>query len=589
MDENRELKMILRNELITPVYQPIVNLKSGKIFAYEALSRGPKTSCLHMPDRLFASAAREHCLQQLECLCHKLAIRHVMDILGGKKLFLNINARSVYDENFHARTNEKFLQRYHLTAKDIVFEISEKETINNYKTFCSILKSYQFQGYKIAIDDVGAGYNGLNFLAQISPQFIKLDIGLVKDIDKNHMKKSIVRALISFAQTNNIKIIAEGIEKEEELIVLIELGIDYGQGFFLGRPQPALEDIPADIVHLIQETHKEKEKSRINTLRNTNIGEIAARQIAFSPETPGHIIIDYLRSMQEPLDVIIVEDNQPVGILNHNIFYQQLTTIYGMSVYSNRPIRLLMNHNPLVVDYTESIEEASQQALNRQTHHTYDAIIVVKDNKYYGTVTIKKLLEITTKLEVNQALHANPLTGLPGNNVIESTMAYYLNNFRPFAVVYIDIDNFKVYNDIYGFEAGDNVLIAVARLLRDTLTKYIEQFFLGHIGGDDFIAFIPVEEIQTVCQIIINEFDTQIKNFYSVEHQQQKYIIAQDRNGQVEKFPLMTVSLAVVSIKAKDGLTSTLLASKAAAIKKKCKSIPISNFIVNDYGTDNCR
>ena len=579
--------MILRNELITPVYQPIVNLKNGKIFAYEALSRGPKESCLHMPDRLFTAAAQKNCLQQLDCLCHNLAIRRVKDLLNGRKLFLNINARSLYDENFHHRTSEKFLQRYHLTAKDIVFEISEKETIDNYKTFCPILKSYQFQGYKIAIDDVGAGYNGLNFLAQISPQFIKIDIGLVKDIDKNHMQKSIVRALISFAQTNNIKIIAEGIERKEELTVLIGLGIEYGQGFLLGKPQPALEDINMDIVRLIQETHREKENARINTLRNTTIGEIAARQIAFSPETPGHIIIDYLRSMQEPLDVIIVEDNQPVGILNHNIFYQQLTTIYGMSVYSNRPIRLLMNHDPLVVDYTESIEDASQQALNRQTHHTYDAIIVVKDNKYYGTVTIKKLLEITTKLEVSQARHANPLTGLPGNNVIESMMAHYINNFKPFAVIYIDIDNFKVYNDIYGFEAGDNVLIAVAKLLHITLTECIEQFFLGHIGGDDFIAFIPIKEIQNVCQIIINKFDERIKSFYSAEHQQQKYIIAQDRNGQVEKFPLMTISLAVVSIKVKDRLTSTLLASKAAAIKKKCKSIPVSNFIVNDYGTDN--
>ncbi|MDQ0202907.1 GGDEF domain-containing protein [Pectinatus haikarae] len=589
MNESGELKMILENKLITPVYQPIVALKNGEIFAYEALSRGPEGSPLHPPDALFALAEKEKCLWHLDYLCRSLAIKNVENILGSRKLFLNVDARILYDRNFHQGSTAKFLQQCNLNERDIVFEISEKTTVDDYKSFCAVLENYQCQNYKIAIDDVGAGYSGLNLLAQIAPQFIKLDIGLVKDIDKNHIRKSIVKALVGFAHSANIKIIAEGIERKEELNILIELGVDYGQGFFLGRPKPELLELEESIVCYIREVNREKENFRLNTLLNMTIGEIASKQTTFSSETMGHVILDYLRSMQEPLDVIIVDEGIPAGILNYNMFYQHLATKYGISLYSNRPIRLLMNNKPLIVDYETSIEETSQQVLNRQNGCTYDAIIVVKDSKYYGTVTIKKLLEVTTKLEINRARHANPLTGLPGNNVIEWTLAAYLEKFIPFAVIYIDIDNFKVYNDVYGFESGDTVLIATARLLHETLNKYTKKFFLGHIGGDDFIAFIPADEISEVCNMLIKNFDMESKNFYSAKHRMEKYIAAANRNGQIEKFPLMTVSLAVLRITGKDGLTSTILASKAAAVKKKCKAIHASTFIINDYGNMNLK
>lgn len=583
MNESGELKMILENELITPVYQPIVALKNGEVFAYEALSRGPAGSPLHPPDALFALAEEEQCLWQLDYLCRSMAIRNVENALGDKKLFLNVDARILYDQDFHQGTTAKFLQQCGLDKGDIVFEISEKTTVNDYKSFCSVLENYQCQHYKIAIDDVGAGYSGLNLLAQIAPQFIKLDIGLIKDIDKNHVRRAIVKALVGFARSAGIKTIAEGIERKEELNVLVELGVDYGQGFLLGRPNQKLLTIETRIKSYIFELNKKKENFRMSTLLNMTIGEIASQQAAFSSETTGHVILDYLRAKQEPMDVIIVDDDQPVGILNYNTFYQHLATRYGISLYSNRPIRLLMNNKPLIVDYENSIEDVSQQALDRQTRCTYDDIIVVKDNKYYGTVTIKKLLEVTTKLELNRAKHANPLTGLPGNNVIEWTLAAYFERFVPFAVIYIDIDNFKVYNDVYGFESGDAVLIATAQLLRTTLSKYTDKFFLGHIGGDDFIAFIPNTDIEQVCKMIIETFDTESKCFYSAEHQREKYIVAADRKGQIEKFPLMTVSLAVLRILNKEGLTSTILASKAAAIKKKCKAINASSFIIHSY------
>jgi diguanylate cyclase (GGDEF)-like protein len=583
--EALELQRIIKQKLITPVFQPIVDLTNGKIFAYEALSRGPQNSCLFRPDRLFAEAKKEKCLWQLDYLCRSLALLHAKDFLQEELLFINVDANILYDHDFHQGTTAKLLAENHMNAKNIIFEVSEKTAISDYASFRAILENYQQQNYRIAIDDVGAGYSGLNLLTQISPQFIKLDIGLIRDIDSNYTKKSMIKALADFASATHIATIAEGIERVEELNILIDLGINYGQGFLLGHPAPDFSGIAAGIQQKVRQTYIEKKSFQFCTLQNMNIGKITLQQKAFSPDTPGHVIFDYFRSAPDDIeDVIIAEHGIPVGILNHNLFYQHLATTYGVSLYSGRPIKLLMNTQPLIIDYDTSVEETAAQALARNTRHTYESIIVTRNGQYYGTVTIKKLLTITTRMEINRAQHANPLTGLPGNNIIEGTLSQHIKSSLPFAVIYIDLDNFKVYNDIYGFESGDKVLIHTAHILHQVLANYTNHFFLGHIGGDDFIAVIKTNDISKVCEAIIDCFDAQSKQFYSAEHQFQQYVIAKNRHGQTEEFPLMSISLAVLHIVNKNKLTTTMLATKAAEIKKKAKATRQSSFVIENCG-----
>lgn len=582
--EASELQRILNEQRITPVYQPIIDLTTGETFAYEALSRGPAESSLAQPDLLFAAAKKEHCLWQLDYLCRRLALLHAKSILQEKLLFINVDANILYDRNFHQGTTAKLLAENHINAGNIIFEISEKTAIADYPSFQSALAHYQQQNYRIAIDDVGAGYSGLNLLTQISPQFIKLDIGLIQNIDTNHIKKSMVKALADFAAATNIATIAEGIERPEELDALLELGINYGQGFLLGRPQAGFSPIQSVIRQRIQAAGVQKSPFQYCTLQNLEIGKIATPQQTFPPDTRGQVIIDYFRSVADTVeDAVIVENDVPVGILNHACFYQKLATMYGMSIYSGRPIRLLMDPHPLQIDYHTSIEETAAQALARNTRHTYDSIIVTRNGHYYGAVTIKRLLQITTSLKINQAQHANPLTGLPGNNMIETVLSRQLRNALPFSIIYIDLDNFKVYNDVYGFEAGDKVLIHTARLLQQVLTRYTVNAFLGHIGGDDFIAVIKTNDLETICRALIQRFDAQIKNFYSPEHQTRQFVVSANRHGQPEQFPLMSVSLAGLFIPPGQRIfTAAILAARAAGIKKKAKAICQSSFVIEN-------
>ena len=163
------------------------------------------------------------------------------------KLFLNVSPNVIHDNQFRSGFTNKYLNKYGISATDVVFELTEHMAIENMDSFKSVLNHYRRQGYETALDDVGAGESGLNTLLALNPTYLKLDMEIIRDIEKHHNKRSLVKAFVQFANTSNTILIAEGIETEKELAVLIELGVDYGQGFYLGRPEPQLSPLRADI------------------------------------------------------------------------------------------------------------------------------------------------------------------------------------------------------------------------------------------------------------------------------------------------------------------------------------------------------
>ena len=173
-----DIEQILHDKKIIAVYQPIVDLHNGSVFGYEALSRFPEAGYGWWdPEKVFAAAREQHHLWQLDYLCRSMAILNAAPILAEQQtLFLNVDANILEDREFHQGTTAKFLSDRALPADHIIFEVSEKVSIEDYAKFSQILENYHVQKYRIAIDDVGSGYSGLNLLARIEPQFIKLDI-----------------------------------------------------------------------------------------------------------------------------------------------------------------------------------------------------------------------------------------------------------------------------------------------------------------------------------------------------------------------------------------------------------------------------
>lgn len=170
----------------------------------------------------------------------------------------------------------------------------------------------------------------------------------------------------------------------------------------------------------------------------------------------------------------------------------------------------------------------------------------------------------------------NPLTGLPGNILIEEEIKQRLehsNSAKRFAVLYIDLDNFKAYNDAYGFLKGDEVIKFVAHVVSTNVKEYGNpDDFIGHIGGDDFIAITSPDKVDDICLNIIEQFDSTIQLFYSSEDRKRGYIVTKDRSNQDVSFPFMSISIAVVSNEQREIENHWHVAEIAAEMKKYAKS-----------------
>lgn len=233
----REFADFLRKGIVTTLFQPVFGEREGKkfILGYESLSRGPQGQKLESPELLFSIAKELSQTAALDFICLQSALRAAGDMPAGLLLFINVEPLSILTPEF------KFFllsQEKPFPTDRLVFEITEREIIENYQEFNRNLNFFRQLGIRIAIDDAGSGYSSLNQIVRIKPDFVKLDALMVRDIDTDHFKQDIVEAFIGFAHKNNIVILAEGVETDAELAYLKKIRIDYWQGYHLARPAP---------------------------------------------------------------------------------------------------------------------------------------------------------------------------------------------------------------------------------------------------------------------------------------------------------------------------------------------------------------
>ncbi|PWI57736.1 EAL domain-containing protein [Sulfoacidibacillus thermotolerans] len=230
-----ELEYIIATRSIAIHYQPIKNLQTHAILGWESLARGPLHSAFAQPLALFEVAERTGHLLELERICRSEALKRAI-LSPIDKLFLNISPYILSDPTFKAGETRILIELLGLRPEQIVFEITEHHAIKDYSAFLQLVNHYRNQGYQIAIDDMGAGYSGLVTLVQVKPDFVKIDRELICGIDKDQTKQDIVRAIDQICTRFNAKVIAEGIETDDELNCLKECKIEFGQGYLLGRP-----------------------------------------------------------------------------------------------------------------------------------------------------------------------------------------------------------------------------------------------------------------------------------------------------------------------------------------------------------------
>ncbi|UJF31704.1 bifunctional diguanylate cyclase/phosphodiesterase [Paenibacillus hexagrammi] len=563
MEKNTEFQTLIEQQLIYTVYQPIVSLQSGEIYGYEALTRAPGTSRFTSPVDLFQFAEEQGELYKLEKLAREKAIQGAK-VNADQLLFINISSHVLHDPQFVPGKTLDVLSRHGLQPHNVVFEITERSSIEDFTLAKQILEHYRKQGYRIAIDDAGAGYSSLQAIAELQPDFIKIDRSLIENIHKNKMKEYILETFVTFAQKMNISLVAEGIEHMEELIQLTRMGIHYAQGYLLGKPSIKKGVIDARYMNAIGQNQRLQSGGAI-----CSIGNLAAPVKVFDHKTLISEVADYAKKNQDCTGVVITNGMVPVGLLMRDQLFQHLAGQYAYSLFSNRTVDLIMDASPLIVDEGMAVEQVSQMATARSNHNLYDLVIITSEGKLLGTASVRAILECITNIRMESARIANPLTGLPGNQQIQRELGKRIMDRKPFHVVYADLDYFKWFNDRFGFQRGDQLIQYTADILQQAIAACgTPRDFVGHVGGDDFIAISSSLQPELLCQEMIRRFEQGVQVFYEGE----EWDFVRDRSGAEVPSDGVTLSLSLVVCRCDSAITVEQISQTAAGLKKQAKA-----------------
>ena len=552
-------------------FQPILGLDTARIVGYEALTRGPRDTPLHCPRALFAEAARTHSLLELEEECWRTALASMQRQRDrwapAARIFLNALPTTLLARGFE-RTVSRLIEHSGIDTKQVVIEISETTLIEDFTSFRAAISSYRMNGFSIAIDDVGAGHSGLLTVAEIAPDLLKIDAGLVRGVDQHIGRRATIDSLLMLARTLGIDVIAEGIERPEELSALRAIGVQMGQGYLLGRPAAdLLEDYAqGECPTWFQPVHSRS--SRV--LEADSIGRLSVSV----PTLQAGVALSAAVALfeQQNLDgIVVMKDDAPVGVAMRNHVYALLGGPFGRELYLRRPLELSAR-TPLIVDDRTPLQEVSRLAMARNSDSLFDHIVLVRDGILLGVVSVQRLLAAITDARVNAARNANPLTGLPGNAMIEREIRNRIRESERVALLYLDLDDFKAFNDRYGFHRGDIAITMTADLIAAELDAVSGHHFLGHIGGDDFLIILPAALAEPFAERVGATFEARIASLYAPEDAKLEFIRAIDRSGREESFPLMTLSIAREYVEPNDDRHYAELIDELTAAKRVAKA-----------------
>ncbi|BCB95306.1 hypothetical protein JZK55_02280 [Dissulfurispira thermophila] len=565
---------LLDNDSLTTHFQPIFSAKDGSVYGYEALTRIRENKNDINISELFKVAILTDTISSLDVKCRGNAIS-LGSLLGinhkGSYLFINVCPEALMDPAHSVGITDELADKYGISKEKIVLEITEESAIHNYKLFNEAVDYYKKRDYKIAIDDFGAGYGGLKMLSVIEPDFVKIDRHFISNIDKATVKFNLVDSIASACHRIGIKVIAEGIEREEELKIVINMGIDLLQGYYLYKPSPILNGDKAEISIF----HSKKASCCSTSAEQCFIGDIADRVAPILPSA--HLLAAFSRFIKnsELRSLPVVEDERLVGMLHRHRFLENNVLGkygYGMHLNAKKCISNIMEQPSLMVEANVTLEEVAQRIQSRKSEFLYDDICVTKNGKYYGIVPVHMLLDAITERSLILARNANPLTGLPGNDSIQREINKRLLQNIHCDVCYIDIDNFKPYNDTYGFEKGDMVIKTLACIIKESVRPSDFDFsFVGHIGGDDFIVITPPKISIPVCEKIISSFESNLPILHGMEDYNRGYYVSKNRKNEEETFRLLSLSIGIVSTEVYKIKSYAQLASIATEVKKAAK------------------
>lgn len=558
-------------------YQPIVRLHDHRVIAHEALMRpADGASPLQLLDR----ARAEGTSGELETRAVRSAASGY-DFAGGGLLLVNLSAHAILGGSTRPQQVLEALQAGGCDLRNFVVEITERDIVEDCRQLAHAIGYLRAAGVRVALDDFGNGHSNFELWHELSPEFVKIDRFLVQDLADSAGRLNILKALVQVADGFGTELIAEGVERIEDLRVLRDLGIPLVQGYLLGRPSATIsrevpeavraaagdrvqvwprDDRPSAFRRILAE-HMLIEAPTIRDTASNHDAEVLFRQ---NPQLSAIPVVD--------------RDDLPVGLINRRAFNEHMAMPFARELLGRKPCTTHMNASPVLCDIRQSVDEMSQILLGEDQRYLYDGFVITDSGRYRGVGTGEALVRRVTELRIDAARYANPLTQLPGNIPITEHVRRLVGTGQGFVACYCDLNHFKPYNDQYGYFLGDRMI----QLVASTLLRHADPRwdFIGHVGGDDFVVLMQSEDWMLRCERVVAEFNTAARSLFEADDLARGVLEGEDRSGRYATFPLTTLTIGVVQVAPGERSGAEDIAASAARAKREAKRRGVAVYVL---------
>jgi diguanylate cyclase (GGDEF)-like protein len=563
---------------LTMALQPIVSIHSARCIGYEALLRGHEELGFDSVAKVLDAADAEDTLPEVEAALYEKAMQAFVALPGGTdlKLFLNIDSRTLIQAERLRPHLAAIAKRLGVPPLALVFDVSERHPVLTSDEGLCGLKSLRDLAGKVSIDDFGTGYSGLPLLYFTQPDYVKIDRFFIAGSHRDSRKKVFLRQLVNIAHLLGLQVIAEGVESDAEYYLCRDVGCDLVQGFHIQRPLLPPYHGAGDGTAVARMNAADRRS------RGRSDHHLVEAQIQRIPAIRYNAALSSIfeRFRQEHTSTffpVVNENDEPMGLVREQDLKAYAYSPYGKDLLSNKGYGRQTSDFVWRCPIADISTKAEKILEIFSADENSEGILMIEGGRYVGFLSARSLLHILNEKNLALARDQNPLTKLPGNTMINEYLASALADMESgYLIAYIDFDNFKPFNDGYGFRQGDRAITLFADILNKDLPR--DGVFIGHVGGDDFFAAFrdfPFTEAESLVAHAIERFRQEVESFYSEHDRDRGCLLAKDREGVERCFPLLSASAAIVHIPRGHAPGSLdEIARIIAKIKKEAKASP---------------
>lgn len=578
----------LGKAVLDSAFQPIVEVTTGATFGYETLLRGHDQLGFKSPLDLIDRLAETGQLAALEQMMSGRALAKFTSIHGyqSSTLFINLDFRLIPEGAVLLDALIKHLRVHGIPPSSICFELSERFDNTAAPEFGEVIAKMRRSGFKIAIDDFGVGRGEFKLLCDYPVDYLKIDRHFINGLGDAPRKQHLVRSIVSIAHTLGIRVIAEGVETEAEFLACREFGVDMVQGWYVARPSVNVEDQRPSFPHLRDHSRARGAGGSLDELLIRK--QIETLPYVYENDSIEKVFEMFRKNPEHSYFPVLNVNDEPRGIIQETQLKEFIYHPFGRDLLKNRdylrPVSFFVKNAP-IISLDSDTEDLVSAFANMDGCH---CVLLTENMRYAGAISAASLIRILNEKQLKTALDQNPLTGLPGNLAIVDYLRHACADADQVRYLcYCDFDNFKPFNDRYGFHAGDHAITLFAALMRRYF--FHDNEFIGHVGGDDFfigLKGITEEEMLHPLGRLLGDFSTEVMTLYSDTERRDGYIIGHGRDGVAARIPLMRCSIGVLELPAGVVISDIDRISAGIAHVKALAKQSGSGLSVTGFGTD---